>query len=151
MSALQGVLSMEEPMKHGGCGSRAAEYPQGVRRIRKKAKLPMGARCAPLQTVYRSISINGERRAGVVAPYALGSATHPAMAEAAATAGEARIISEVVWPMRPTKFRLVVETVRSPSAITPMCPPRHGPHVGVETAAPASINACMYPRSIDFK
>ena len=39
--------------------------------------------------------------------------------------------------MRPTKLRLVVETVRSPSAMTPMWPPRQGPQVGVDTAAPA--------------
>jgi len=45
--------------------------------------------------------------------------------------------SLVTWPIRPTKLRLVVETVRSPSAITPMCPPRQGPQVGVETAQPA--------------
>ena len=29
----------------------------------------------------------------------------------------------------------------------PMYPPRHGPQVGVETTAPASINAVTYPRS----
>ena len=34
--------------------------------------------------------------------------------------------------------RLVVETVRSPSAITPMCPPRQGPQVGVDTMQPAA-------------
>lgn len=46
------------------------------------------------------------------------------MAEAAATAGLARMISLPVWPMRPTKLRLVVETARSPSARTPQKPPR---------------------------
>ena len=53
--------------------------------------------------------------------------------------------SEVTWPMRPTKLRLVVETVRSPSAMTPMWPPRQGPQVGVETAQPASIKVWMRP------
>ena len=39
---------------------------------------------------------------------------------AAATAGLARMISELTGPMRPTKLRLVVETARSPSASTPI-------------------------------
>ena len=41
--------------------------------------------------------------------------------------------------MRPTKLRLVVATHFSPLAMTPMCPPRQGPQVGVETAQPASM------------
>ena len=45
---------------------------------------------------------------------------HPVMADAAATAGLARMISELTGPMRPTKLRLVVETARSPSASTPI-------------------------------
>ena len=61
------------------------------------------------------------------------------------------MISEVVWPMRPTKFRLVVETVRSPSAITPMCPPRQGPQVGVDTAAPASMKVWIRPSSMAWR
>ena len=60
----------------------------------------------------------------------------PASAEAAATAGLARTTSLFVCPMRPTKFRLVVATARSPAAMTPICPPRQGPQVGVETAQP---------------
>src|SRR5665647_3398089 len=47
--------------------------------------------------------------------------------------------------MRPTKLRLVVATARSPSARTPMWPPRHGPQVGVLKAQPASMSACMVP------
>ena len=39
----------------------------------------------------------------------------PFTAEAAATAGEARTTSLFTWPMRPTKFRLVVEIARSPA------------------------------------
>ena len=76
---------------------------------------------------------------------ARGSATQPATAEAAATAGEAKMTSLVTWPIRPTKLRLVVETVRSPSAITPMCPPRQGPQVGVETAQPAWMKVWISP------
>lgn len=60
----------------------------------------------------------------------------PATAEAAATAGLAKMISELTGPMRPTKFRFVVETARSPSASTPIWPPRQGPQVGVDTAQP---------------
>ena len=36
----------------------------------------------------------------------------------------------------------------SPAASIPICPPRHGPQVGVETAAPASIKVVIYPFSI---
>ncbi len=62
----------------------------------------------------------------------------PVMADAAATAGEQRYTSEEGWPIRPTKFRLVVASARSPAASIPMCPPRQGPQVGVETLHPAS-------------
>ena len=44
--------------------------------------------------------------------------------------------------------RLVVETVRSPSAITPMWPPRQGPQVGVDTAAPAWIKVWISPSAM---
>src|SRR5450759_511192 len=82
-----------------------------------------------------------------------GSAMCPATAVAAATAGEARYTSEDGSPMRPTKLRLVVATARSPAARIPMCPPRQGPQVGVETAAPASTKmsnrpSCMASRQI---
>ena len=56
--------------------------------------------------------------------------------------------SESTCPIRPTKLRLVVDTALSPAAITPICPPRHGPHVGVETTAPALTNIVMRPSSI---
>ena len=52
-----------------GVDRAGAQYPQGVRRIRKAAKLPTAALCAPLHTVYRSIPIDGGRRAEIVAPY----------------------------------------------------------------------------------
>ena len=74
-----------------------------------------------------------------------GFATQPATADAAATAGLARIHSELTGPMRPTKLRLVVEMARSPSESTPMWPPRQGPQVGVDTAQPASIKVWMQP------
>ena len=50
-------------------GRTNAQYPQGARRIRKAAKPPTAALCAPLHTVYRSILIDGGRRAEIVAPY----------------------------------------------------------------------------------
>ena len=50
-------------------GRTNAQYPQGARRIRKAAKPPTAALCAPLQAVYRSIPIDEGRRAEVVAPY----------------------------------------------------------------------------------
>ena len=64
-------------------------------------------------------------------------------ADAAATAGLAKTTSLLVWPMRPTKLRLVVETARSPSARTPQKPPRHGPQVGMVKIAPASMKISM--------
>ena len=69
----------------------------------------------------------------------------PFTAEAAATAGLARMTSLFTWPMRPTKFRLVVATARSPSHMQPMWPPRQGPQVGVETAQPASMKISVRP------
>ena len=61
----------------------------------------------------------------------------PVTADAAATPGPDRYTSLPGWPILPTKFRLVVATATSPSASIPMCPPRHGPHVGVETTVEA--------------
>lgn len=69
----------------------------------------------------------------------------PVTALAAATAGLDRYTSDFALPMRPTKLRLVVDTHRSPSARTPICPPRHGPQVGVLTTAPALINISIRP------
>ena len=70
-----------------------------------------------------------------------GSVINPVRALAAAVRGLARYTSLSTWPMRPTKFRLVVETHRYPAARIPMYPPRQGPQVGVETTAPASMKA----------
>ena len=70
---------------------------------------------------------------------------YPATAEAAATAGEARYISDSVWPILPTKFLFEVETALSPFARIPIWPPRQGPQVGVETIAPASMNISVSP------
>ena len=72
-------------------------------------------------------------------------------ADAAATAGLAKTTSLLVWPMRPTKLRFVVETARSPAHITPICPPRQGPQVGVETAQPAVINVSTRPSCIAWR
>ena len=45
-----------------------AQYPQGARRIRKAAKPPTAALCAPLHTVYQSIPVDGgAARRGVAA------------------------------------------------------------------------------------
>ena len=38
MSALQDVLPIEAQMKHDGCGNRAAEHPQGVRRRKRQSR-----------------------------------------------------------------------------------------------------------------
>ena len=73
------------------------------------------------------------------------------IALAAATAGLARYTSESTCPIRPTKFRFVVETHRSPAARIPIYPPRHGPHVGVLTIAPAWIKVCTSPSSIAWE
>ena len=70
----------------------------------------------------------------------------PVVADAAATAGLARYTSESVCPIRPTKLRLrALATARSPAASTPIWPPRHGPHVGVLTTAPASMKTSVSP------
>ena len=55
------------------------------------------------------------------------------------TYGEDKYTSLSTCPILPTKFLLVVEIARSPAANIPACPPKQGPHVGVETAPPASI------------
>ena len=46
-----------------------------------------------------------------------------------------------------TVSAVVVAIHLSPAAKIPIYPPRQGPQVGVETTAPASINAVIYPRS----
>ena len=49
-------------------GRTNAQYPQGARRIRKAAKPPTAALCAPLHTVYQSIPVDGgAARRGVAA------------------------------------------------------------------------------------
>ncbi len=53
--------------------------------------------------------------------------------------------------MRPIKFRLVVATATSPSPSTPMCPPRQGPQVGVETAAPALMKTSISPSRMAWR
>lgn len=58
------------------------------------------------------------------------------------------LLSPGASPVRPTKLRFVVEIQRSPSARTPIYPPRHGPQVGVLTIAPASINVRIRPSVI---
>src|SRR5699024_7605241 len=80
-------------------------------------------------------------------PSSSGAEIFPVTALAAATAGLARYTSESTWPIRPTKFRLVVEIHLSPSARIPIYPPRHGPQVGVDTTAPASIKIFSSPSS----
>ena len=69
----------------------------------------------------------------------------PATALAAATAGPLRYTSLDGCPILPVKLRFVVASARSPAASTPMCPPRHGPQVGVETAPSASTNVPSSP------
>lgn len=75
----------------------------------------------------------------------LGSAILPATALAAATAEFARYTSLVLSPMRPTKFRLVVLTQRSPTPKIPIYPPKHAPQVGLLTTAPASTKISHSP------
>src|SRR3989338_2224843 len=53
--------------------------------------------------------------------------------------------------MRPTKFLFVVAIERSPAAKIPICPPKQGPHVGVETAQPDLMNISIKPSSIACK
>ena len=48
-------------------------------------------------------------------------------------------------PIRPMKFRLVVEAQTSPSASTPLLMPRQAPHVGLVTQNPASMKISMSP------
>ena len=45
----------------------------------------------------------------------------------------------------------VVEMARSPLAKTPICPPRHGPHVGVLKTAPALMKTSAMPSLIACK
>ena len=44
-------------------------------------------------------------------------------------------------------FLFVVDNALSPFAKIPICPPKHGPQVGVETTAPASIKSLTIPSS----
>ena len=69
----------------------------------------------------------------------------PLTAEAAATAGEHKNTWEFGFPMRPLKLRLVVERAVSPSPRAPSWMPRHGPHPGFITTAPAFMKVPIYP------
>ena len=69
----------------------------------------------------------------------------PATALAAATYGDDRYTSLSTCPILPTKFLFVVDIALSPAANIPACPPQQGPHVGVDTAPPASIIVSKYP------
>src|SRR5660397_194867 len=66
----------------------------------------------------------------------LGSAISPLSALAAAVSGEERYINPPA-PILPLKLRLDVERHVSPSHITPIWAPRHGPHPGGAIMAPA--------------
>jgi hypothetical protein len=54
-------------------------------------------------------------------------------------------------PIRPRKFRFVVETAFSPAASTPFEPPKHAPQVGVDTIAPASTKRSSRPSSAAWR
>jgi len=71
----------------------------------------------------------------------------PLIALAAAVSGDARYMSPPL-PMRPLKFRFAVERHTSPSQMTPVWAPRHGPQPGGAIMAPARTSRCMYPASI---
>ncbi|GAI97332.1 unnamed protein product [marine sediment metagenome] len=60
-----------------------------------------------------------------------GDTIRPNTADAAATAGFERKTRLSGCPILPTKFLFVVAMAVSPFASIPICPPRHGPHVGV--------------------
>ncbi len=69
----------------------------------------------------------------------------PVIADAAATAGFDKYTKDFGLPILPIKFRLVVASATSPSVKIPMCPPRHGPQVGVENTPPALTNISAKP------
>jgi hypothetical protein len=60
----------------------------------------------------------------------------PVNAEAATVAGEAKYTKDLVLPILPMKFLLDVLMQASPSAMIPMCPPKHGPQLGLPMVAP---------------
>ena len=71
----------------------------------------------------------------------------PVMAVAAAVAGLTRCIMPPL-PIRPLKFRFVVDAQTSPSANMPLLMPRQAPQVGFVTQNPESMNVCKMPSSI---
>src|SRR5712691_12096392 len=83
--------------------------------------------------------------AGILASTSFGWVITPVTALAAATAGLDRYTNAFGWPIRPGKLRLVVLRHTSPSPSTPMCPPRHAPHVAVVHAAPAARKVRISP------
>src|SRR3972149_7976520 len=80
-------------------------------------------------------------------PCSLASAISPLSALAAAVSGDERYIRPPV-PILPLKLRLEVERQVSPSQITPIWAPRHGPHPGGATITPAFKSSEMIPDSV---
>ena len=74
-----------------------------------------------------------------------GDVINPFIADAAATAGLDKYTSLSICPILPVKFLFVVEMALSPAASIPICPPKHGPHVGGETIAPELRNFSINP------
>jgi hypothetical protein len=75
-----------------------------------------------------------------------GSQTSPMTAAAAAAAGLARCVRTPV-PCRPSKFRLVVETMRSPAMTFSPPPPAHMEQPGSPQRKPASVSISRRPCS----
>ena len=71
---------------------------------------------------------------------------YPESAEAATVAGDPMYTLAKGLPIRPLKLRVDAVIQTSSSARSPMCPPKHAPHVELVTTAPASINVSTYPR-----
>ncbi len=72
----------------------------------------------------------------------------PATALAAATPGLARDTSLDGSPIRPVKFRFVVDTATSSSSRTPVRIPKQAPHPGFSMVAFASRNVAVQPSSM---
>src|SRR6478672_11853814 len=72
----------------------------------------------------------------------------PVRAACAATRGDDRKISAPALPMRPRKFRFMVESTRSPDAGMLPCVPRQEPQPGGVTIAPARVSVSIYPSDI---
>src|SRR5660397_138850 len=80
----------------------------------------------------------------------LGSAISPLSALAAAVSGEERYINPPA-PILPLKLRLDVERHVSPSHITPIWAPRHGPHPGGAIMTPDLKRVAIIPDSIALR